>query len=79
MSKSFYKHLTIVISIVSVFSIVAFLMQSVEVSHLNKENAKFKHEIECLNSSNELLQEDNVKFQDALWNYHEKKMKESAE
>ena len=76
MSKSFYKYLTIVISIVSVFSIVAFLMQSVEVSHLNKENAKFINEIEYLKGSNDSLQEDNRDIQDRIWNLYNNEMKE---
>ena len=77
MSKSFYKYLTIVISIVSVFSIVAFLMQSVEVSHLNKENAKFINEIEYLKGSNDSLQEDNQDMQGRIWNLYNNEMKGS--
>lgn len=68
---------TAVISILLLF--LAIYFQSVEIRHLNSENAKFKQEIEYLKGSNELLQEDNVKFQDALWHYHDKKMKEGAE
>ena len=65
--------------IIVLICVLAIYFQSVEIHHLNSENAKFKQEIEYLKGSNELLQEDNVKFQDALWNYHEKKMKESVE
>ena len=70
------KQLTLIVAICSISLIVTILILTVENNHLTKENAKFKHEIEYLRDSNELLQEDNVKFQDALWNYHEKKMKE---
>lgn len=49
---------------------------TVEIHHLNSENAKFKHEIEYLKGSNELLREDNQEFQDALWHYYDVKMKE---
>ena len=73
------KQLTLIVAICSISLIVTILILTVENNHLTKENAKFKQKIECLKGSNELLQEDNVKFQDALWNYHEKKMKESAE
>ena len=73
------KQLTLIVAICSISLIVTILILTVENNHLTKENAKFKQEIEYLKGSNELLQEDNVKFQDALWNYHEKKMKESAE
>lgn len=72
------------IAVSGVFIIIVFIgvieiyFQSVEIHHLNEENAKFKHEIEYLKGSNELLQEDNVKFQDALWHYHDKQMKEGA-
>lgn len=68
---------TAVISILLLF--LAIYIQSVEIHHLNSESAKFKQEIEYLKGSNELLQEDNVKFQDALWNYHDMKMKEGEE
>ena len=73
------KRLIIIFAICFISLIVAVLILSLENNHLVKENAKFKQEIEYLKGSNELLREDNVKFQDALWNYHEKKMKESAE
>ena len=73
------KQLTLIVAICSISLIVTILILTVENNHLTKENAKIKQEIEYLRDSNELLQEDNVKFQDALWNYHEKKMKESAE
>lgn len=73
------KWLIIITSICSISLIVAVLILSIENNHLIKENAKFKQEIEYLEGSNELLQEDNVKFQDALWHYHDKKMKEGAE
>lgn len=63
-----------VISILLLF--LAIYFQSVEIHHLESENAKFKQEIEYLKGSNELLREDNVKFQDALWHYHDMKMKE---
>ena len=67
------------LGIIIIGLIAGNITKSVQVGHLDKENAKFKQEIEYLKGSNELLREDNVKFQDALWNYHEKKMKESAE
>lgn len=65
--------------LIVLIGILAIYFQSVEIRHLNSENAKFKHEIEYLKGSNELLQEDNVKFQDALWHYHDMKMKEGEE
>lgn len=58
----------------SVFSIVAFLMRSAEVSHLNKENAKFTHEIEYLKGNNELLMKDNQNMQDMIWNFNNSEM-----
>ena len=73
------KRLILIVAICCVLLTAVNLYQRVEIHHLESENAKSKHEIEYLKGSNELLQEDNVKFQDALWNYHEKKMKESAE
>ena len=64
--------------IVSVLLTISIYAQSAEIHHLESENAKFKQEIEYFKGSNELLQEDNVKFQDALWHYHDNKMKEGA-
>jgi len=73
------KQLIIIVAICSILLITVNLYQRVEIRHLNSENAKFKHEIEYLKGSNELLQEDNLEFQDALWHYHDMKMKEGAE
>lgn len=65
--------------IYSIFLIVAVLALSIENNHLIKENAKYINEIEYLEGSNDLLQEDNQEFQDALWHYHDMKNKEMAE
>lgn len=73
------KRLILIVAICSVLLITVNLYQRVEIHHLESENAKFKQEIEYLKGSNELLQEDNVKFQDALWHYHDMKMKEGME
>ena len=69
------KWLIVIAAICSIFLIVAVLALSIENNHLIKENSKFKQEIEYLRGSNELLKEDNVKFQDALWHYYDMKMK----
>lgn len=73
------KQLTLIVAICSISLIVTILILTVENNHLTKENAKFKQEIEYLNSSNELLQEDNRDMQDRIWHYLDMKMKESAE
>lgn len=58
---------------------IIIIVQSIEVSNLEVENAKYINEIEYLKGSNDLLQEDNLEFQDALWHYHDMKNKEMAE
>jgi len=73
------KWLIIIVSICSISLIVAVLILSIENNHLNKENAKYINEIEYLEGSNDLLQEDNQDMQDRIWNWNQQMMKESAE
>lgn len=74
-----YKSGFWIFAIYSIFLIVAVLALGIENNHLIKENAKYINEIEYLKGSNDLLQEDNLEFQDALWHYHDMKNKEMAE
>jgi len=69
----------VVMTLVAIMFFGMYWWQTIENRSLENENHKFQNEVNYLKGKKELLEQDNVKFQDALWHYHDTKMKEESE